>query len=87
MFKPRFRSISHAFRGVSRPEEIDGSWSRWLQGRPPSPGAQSMAGDDEDDALSVVSERRRSVGSVAPRSSVVAQLAGGQRKRQSCSLP
>ncbi|CAJ1371879.1 unnamed protein product [Effrenium voratum] len=72
---------------ASRPEEINGSWANWLQGRPPSPSAQSVAGDlDEDDAVSVVSMgRRRTVSALAkaaakapaPRMSLGPQLGGG----------
>lgn len=40
---------------ASQPDEISDSWSNWLQGRPPSPGAQSVLGNDfdEDDNVSV----------------------------------
>lgn len=36
---------------ASQPEEISDSWSNWLQGRAPSPGAQSVVGNDFDEAL------------------------------------
>lgn len=84
---------------ASQPEEINDSWANWLKGRPPSPSTQSVLGDfDEDDAVSVISERRQSapkalsVASLGRRSVVSAQLGGGSsastapRKRHSCQL-
>ncbi|CAK9080476.1 unnamed protein product [Durusdinium trenchii] len=82
---------------ASQPEEISGSWSNWLKGRPPSPSAQSVIGDfDDDDAMSVTSRLSWAPSMASPsgrRSSVVsAQLGGGYssssapRKRLSCQL-
>lgn len=64
---------------ASRPDEIDSSWTNWLQGRPPSPGAGSVLADaqcDEDDLLSVHS---------APAGRRRATFAGGGASSSSSS--
>ncbi|OLP84806.1 hypothetical protein AK812_SmicGene34276 [Symbiodinium microadriaticum] len=69
---------------ASQPEEISDSWSNWLQGRAPSPGAQSVVGNDfdEDDNVSVVpsmSSRRHTAPTASSlgRRSIGPALPGG----------